>query len=49
MSLANTPYVKGHILELQRMHEITEDELDEITHLADIFTHTYKIDPEDLA
>ena len=49
MILANTPYVKGHILELQRMHKITEDELNEITLPADIFTHPYELDPAGLS
>ena len=45
----NMSELKGHILDLQQIRDITEDKLDDITHPAKLYTHPYKLDPTELS
>ena len=47
--MTNTPEFKGHILELQQMHKVAENYLDDITLPTNLFAHPYEINPTELA
>ena len=47
--LANTLQLKIHILELQHMHEVAEDNIDDIAQPTYLFTQPDELDPKELA
>ena len=48
-SSANTLELEGHIIELQQMHEVAEENIDDINQPTELFTHTKNLNPTELA